>query len=329
MRNRILFVLALLVAAAVWFWWVPGFRLPPLPVPTTDPSGAAKLFEAIQAAEARLPLSPEGESRMFSHGRRTPRVFVLLHGLTNCPEQFVPLGRILFESGANVVIPRARYAGLANRLNNEQGRQSAQDLIDQAEEGLALATGLGDSITLVGLSGSAVAVGWMAQNRPGIDRAVLISPFFAPNGMPALAVDAIAPVLARLPPVFIWWNPELREANPGPPYAYPRVSTFTLADTLQLSRNVQAGVRTGPLEAGRVLFITSDADVAVDGPLNRALAAEWEKRFPGRVTFFEFPADQKVPHDMIDPNQPDQRTAIAYPKILQLLGVPVPAGIIR
>lgn len=321
MRNRILLVVALLAALAVWFWWVPGFRTPPLPKPAADPAAAAALFEAIQAAEAALPLSPEGRSRLFSHGKRTPRVFVLLHGLTNCPEQFVPLGRILFDAGSNVVIPRARYAGLANRLNNEQSRQSAQDLIDQATEGLALAAGLGDHVTLVGLSGSAVAAAWMAQNEPGIDLAVFISPFFAPNGMPTLAVDAIAPVLARLPPVFIWWNPELRENNPGPPYAYPRVSTFTLADTLQLSRNVQAGIRRGPLAAEKVVFLTSAADAAVNGVLNRALADELGGRFPGRVEYFQFPADLNVPHDMIDPNQPDQQIAVSYPQILKLLGV--------
>ena len=50
--------------------------------------------------------------------------------------------------------------------------------------GLDIASGLGDRISLVGLSGGAVAAAWMAQKREGIESVVLLSPFFSVHGQP-------------------------------------------------------------------------------------------------------------------------------------------------
>ena len=86
--------------------------------------------------------------------------------------------------GPTSTLPRARYAGFADRMNAVQGLQSGQDLLDQAASGLDIASGLGDQISLVGLSGSGVAAAWMAQNRGGIESVVLISPFFGVHGQP-------------------------------------------------------------------------------------------------------------------------------------------------
>ena len=149
----------------MWLWRVRNFVSSP--EPAEDYQKAIEKFRAIEKSESALPLCLEGRSRLLTHGHKTERVFVLLHGLTNCPEQFIPLARILYASGANVVLPRARYAGFADRKNAVQGLQSGQDLLDQAAIGLDVASGLGDNISLVGLSGSAVAAVWMAQNRAG------------------------------------------------------------------------------------------------------------------------------------------------------------------
>jgi hypothetical protein len=52
---------------------------------------AIEKFRAIEKTESALPLCPEGRSRLLIHGHKAERVIVLLHGLTNCPEQFIPL----------------------------------------------------------------------------------------------------------------------------------------------------------------------------------------------------------------------------------------------
>jgi carboxylesterase len=99
-----------------------------------------------------------------------------------------------------------------------------------------------------------------------------------------------------------------------------------MAETVQLSRNVRAGIDAHPLRAGRMNILTTGTDVGANNFLTSQLAANWAERNPGRVTIFEFPQAEGVPHDMIDPNQPDAKIQASYPKILELLGVPTPVS---
>ena len=324
-RGRVLIgILAVLAAVAWLIFRIPNFSS--AAHPAHDYSEAMDQFAALEKQESALPLRPEGKSRLFTHGRKTDRAFVLLHGLTNCPEQFVPLARILFQSGANVVVPRARYAGYSDKMNDVQGLQSGQDLLDQAAQGLDIADGLGDRVTLVGLSGSAVAAGWMAGNRANIESVVLLSPFFGLSGHPVWMIDSLAAVLSKIPNFYKWWNDDLKENLSGPPYAYPRYGSRCMADTIQLSRNVRAGLNNHPLMAGRMEILTTGTDRGANNILNDQLATEWAARNPGRLTIFEFPEMDGVPHDMVDPNQPDAKIQISYPRILELLGVPSPVS---
>ena len=309
--------LAVLVAFGFWLFTPPRFSS--TPHPAASYGEALRMFAEIEAAEALLPLAPEGRSRLFTHGHKTERVFVLLHGLTNCPEQFVPLAKILFASGANVVIPRARYAGFADRMNDVQGLQSGQDLLDQAAEGLDIAAGLGDRISLAGLSGSSVAAAWMAEHRDGIESVLIMSPFFSLYGYPVPVIDAFSAVLSKAPNFYMWWDNALQEKNPGPPYAYPRYGTRCMADTVQLSRAVRSSI--GPLQAGRMDILTTGTDIGANNALTARLASEWAAKNPGRVTAYEFSAEDGVPHDMVDPNQPDAKIRLTYPAILERLGV--------
>lgn len=323
MKRSLVLAIAVLGGLAFWLFRVPAFSS--IPHPAESYEQAMEKFAAIQKSEAALPLRPEGLSRLLTHGKKTGRVFVLLHGLTNAPEQFVPLAKILFASGANVVIPRARYAGYADRLNDLQGLQSGQDLLDQAAEGLDIAAGLGERVSLVGLSGSGVSAAWMAWNRPGIESVLILSPFFSFHGHSPALIDALAAILSRAPNIYKWWDADLKDKIPGPPYAYPRFGTRSLADTIQLSRALRR--ETGPLQAGRLDILITATDVGANNALTKDLAAHWEKENPGRVSIREFPASDGVPHDMIDIHQPDARIDLTYPAVLQLLGVPVPPAL--
>ena len=316
-------ILLLTAAAALllWFVWkVPSFESTPDPASSFDESLAR--FEKLRADDSSHPLSPQGASRLLHHGQKTDRAFVLLHGLTNCPEQFIPFAKILHAAGHNVVIPRARLAGYKDRLNGEQGLQTAQDLIDQAAVGLDIAAGLGNTTTLVGLSGSAVAAAWMAQNRDGIETVAILAPFFGAHGIPVPLADLGGATLSKLPNFHVWWDPEKKETLPGPPHAYPRFGTRCMADSVQLSRNVRAHLATSPPRARRVLFITTANDVAADNSLTDSISKTLAARSGStEILAFEFPPEAAIPHDMIDPTQPDSNIALVYPKLLDLLGV--------
>jgi len=319
-RRRLLSLLLVCatVGLSIWLWRLPDFVS--IPEPKGDYQKAIETFSALEKAESALPLRPEGRSRLLTQGHKTEHAFVLLHGLTNCPEQFISLAHILHESGANVVVPRARYAGFADRMNAVQGLQSAQDLLDQAAVGLDIASGLGDHISLVGLSGGAVAAAWMAQNRDGIESVLLVSPFFGVHGQPVALIDGISAVLVRAPNFYLWWSAKKKEAI-APSYEYPRFGTHCIADAIELSRDVRDHLASRPLRASRMAILTSACDAAANSEQTSQLAAQWEQKNPGRVLIYEFPKALGIPHDMIDPNKPDAKTQIAYPTILELLGV--------
>jgi hypothetical protein len=86
MKARLLLLVLLcgLVGISMWLWRVPAFAS--VPEPAGNYQQALKKFGAIEKTESTLPLSPEGHSRLLAQGHKTDRVFVLLHGLTNCPE---------------------------------------------------------------------------------------------------------------------------------------------------------------------------------------------------------------------------------------------------
>ena len=73
-------------------------------------------------------IAPGCGTIFLSHGRPTDHVIVFLHGLTNCPAQFDSLGRLCFERGATVIIPRLPRHGMADRMTDELSRSDANEL---------------------------------------------------------------------------------------------------------------------------------------------------------------------------------------------------------
>ena len=320
--KRLLLATALGITGLIGWtaWKIPAFESKPRPAESFDE--AVAMFDKLRSAESSLPLSPSGASRLLHHGQKTERAFVLLHGLTNCPEQFASFAAQIHAAGHNVVVPRARLAGYRDRLNGDQGLQSAQDLIDQAAAGLDIAAGLGNRTTLVGLSGSAVAAAWMAQNRDGIDETMILAPFFGAYGIPTAAVDLGGAVFSNLPNFYVWWDTEKKEALPGPPHAYPRFGTRCMADSVQLSRDVRAHLTAKPPRCRRLFFITTAQDMAANNSTTRSIYETLAKQHgPTEILAYEFPAELHIPHDMIDPTQLGANTPLVYPKLLEFLGV--------
>lgn len=287
------------------------------PLPLDDlvsaPDPAASYDEAMarwaetQAREAALPLHEGGRSIVLTHGYETERVFVLLHGLTNAPRQFRELGEELFATGANVVIPRLAHHGLADRLTDAHAALTAQDLIRYAQYGVDLAQGLGKKVTVVGLSVSGISAAWLALNREDIDEVFLLAPFFGPGVVPDRLTPAFTAALTRLPNAMLWWDPRVRENLPGPPYNYPRFATRPLGEALRLGLSTAADPR--PLAVERFGVILTANDPAVNNARTLRLVEQWQAASPDTEIFLHtFPAAENIPHDFIDPLQPDART---------------------
>jgi hypothetical protein len=227
--------------------------------------------------------------------------------LTNAPRQFRKLGEDLFATGANVVIPRLADHGLADRMTDAHATLSAQDLIRYAQYGVDLAQGLGKNVTVVGLSVSGVSAAWLAQNREDIDEVFLLAPFFGPAILPSPFTPTLAAALTRLPNRMLWWDPRVRENLPGPPYNYPRFATRALGEALRLGLDTAQADRI--LRINRLGIVLTENDPAVNNARTKSLVEQWRAASPNTEIFLqEFPATENIPHDFIDPLQPDARS---------------------
>lgn len=285
------------------------------PEPPPDYRQTVAGLEAL-VAETPGSVRPDAAPIVLDHGRPTEHVFVLLHGLSNNPAQFAPLGRLLFERGHNVIIPRLPYHGEKDRMTEDWGRLTARDMLESGNRAADLARGMGKKVTVAGLSINGTVTAWMAQNRSDLHRVVLLAPFLAPAGLPSWAVSPVERLLLRLPNMFFWWNPKLRDKNPGPPYAYPRFPTRVIGQTMLLGSDVLSASRTTPPKSRSILVVTTASDLAADNALTDRLVAQWAAFQP--VESVRFPREDAVPHDFIDIHQPDQKTDQVYAKLITL-----------
>ncbi len=308
------------LAAVLLIAYLPMKTRYPVPV-TPQPGDFAASKAAIENKIATAPstLSAAGRPRAFLHEGPTDQVFVLLHGLTNSPEQFDKLGRMLFERGHNVVIPLTPGHGKADLMTDKLRTFTAQAMLDAANEAITLSRGLGRRLTVAGLSINGTTAAWIAQNRSDVDRAVLLAPFLAPRGLPRWAIPPFSRLLVRMPNIFLWWDPIHKAELAGSPYAYPRFSTRSIGETMALGLDVSNASGQSAPACGAILLVTTASDLAASNASAARLAANWKNHSPGVVETYEFPKSEKVPHDFIDPHQSDQQVDLVYPRLIEML----------
>lgn len=315
-HRRALFVTAAGGLAIAGAWVALGaFRAVPLEPPRPSPTyeDAIARVDAIRSREGP-DVNPLCRTRVLGAGRRTERVVVLLHGFTNCPKQFDSLAADLSRRGVNVLVPRIPRHGMADRMSPALRLLTAEELTRAGEEAVDIAHGLGERVTVVGLSSSAVLAGWLAQHRPDVDGAVLLAPSFAPRGMPGAIARRLTGALLRSPNFFVWWDRRLRAGLPGPRQCYPRFASRGLAEVYRLGYSLLDDAARGAPAAKRLAVVTTTGDEGVNNDLTADLARRWRAR-GARVETFEFPDSLGIHHDMIDPEQPYQRVAVTYPTI--------------
>ena len=175
-------------------------------------------------------------SKLYDHGMRTEHVIILIHGFTNCPEQFNELGKQHFDAGNNVFIPRMPYHGLSDRLTDALVNLTAEDLATFGDKVIDIAHGLGKKITVMGVSGSGTLVAWLAQNRADIDFAFAIAPLFGLAFVPPAFTKLFERIVLLLPNFYMWWDPRTKADNPySIYYAYPGYPTRSLVEFLRLA----------------------------------------------------------------------------------------------
>jgi pimeloyl-ACP methyl ester carboxylesterase len=321
-----------------WLWGAVGmaaagtalYRLLHVPrlAQTSTPAPCPNYGEALaraRALQARDDTSVVGACRtkLYTHNDKTARAFVLLHGFTNCPQQYGQMAEELHADGHNVIVPRFPYHGL-DRMSDDARFMTAEQMIETSSTAVDIACGLGESVTVIGLSMGGILATWLAMHRPELEQVIVISPALATRAVSPRRVRPYVGALGTAPNFFRWWDPVLKAEVNGAAHAYPRMSSRAFAQLLRMGFIVgrEAGERLPA--AASVTLVLNPCDQTVDNDIARALFTGWRVR-GAPVTLFEFPADLGLIHDLIDPSQPEQQVDNVYPALYEVADGRTPA----
>ena len=271
--------------------------VPGHPAPADSYEVALALADRLRAADGP-DVNPVCRSRVLEQGRRTQVAVVLLHGYTNCPQQWDRIASAYAAQGVSVVVPRLPGHGYADRRTRALGDLTPDALAAAADQAVDVAAGLGEEVHVVGSSAGGALATWLATRRDDVDQLTLISPLAVPQPVPAFLVGPLTRAVGLAPDGYIWWDGAQRERLATPPYAYPGFSTRGLGAFLEVARAADAPDPDRRLQ--RLTLVLNENDPAVSNPAARRSVAGLGRIAEQRVDHV-FPAAAGLKHDLIDP----------------------------
>lgn len=289
--------------------------------PATDYEQAMARMALVIANEENMPeLNPVCRSKVLTHGKKTERVIVFVHGMTNCPAQFNALAPLFYNQGYNVLVPRIPHNGYSDPDTRALKDLTAEQLRDHCSEMVDVARGLGEQVTYAGISAGGTMAAWVAQNRH-VAKAVLIAPAFTiSRGMHVPLSRFFMYLLLLMPNVM---TQRFRPFTGAVGHNYHGFATRGLGQLMRLGFSVYNTAKKTRPAAQSVLLITNAGDPAVENSITYALAERWKAKGLERLDICELDASYRLIHDIIDPNQKLQQTALVYPVLLDWISRPV------
>lgn len=321
------FILVLATAALLVF--IGYLCLRPIDIeslkPNVDPAkNFSDSLQRIEQLRVQSPrdLAPTGKTILMHHGQRTERVIVFLHGFTSSPRQFQALGQQFYQRGYNVYIPRIPHHGRMDQMRSALAQLTAEKLVAAADSAVNIAHGLGEHVTVVGLSMGGAMTAWVAQWRTDLERAVMIAPNLGTARIPNVFFKPSINYFLLGADRFIWWDSELRSSLKRPTGTYQGFPSKAFGEVRRLAWSVLQTSAIKKPQAQSLLVITNANDQAVSANGVNNVVDHWQQH-QVVVERFEFPADEQLGHDLIDPEQPNQNTASVYPRLIELIESPV------
>ena len=292
------------------------------PFPAADYRSAINQVERRQAADDRV-VAPGGRTVLLTHGMRTPRVDVLLHGFTDSPSQFAELADSLYQRGDNVYVPRLPHHAERSGDARALAGMTAVQLRQTADSAADVATALGDTVVVVGLSVGGTMAAWMGQHCAEVRRVVMIAPAFEAGRVPSRLEGFLINLTERLPNVTKRSAPDTARPDRNPGFA-----THALAEVLRLGKSVEKTADRVPPKAAEFAFMLNDLDRTVSSSGSLKVAKEWDLH-GARVSVYAFPASLGLPHNVLDGREPGGQPAIVLPEVIALTEGASPRGPIQ
>lgn len=283
------------------------------PNPANSYDDAVARFQDFQQAEQGIINTASG-SHLLVHGEKTPRAIVMIHGTTNSPRQWLELGETLHARGNNVLILRMPYHGLLSHQVSELTPLTAQDIREYADQTIDIAAGLGDEVVVVGISGGGAVGSWMAQNRPEVDRSLLLSPFYGIGPVPPFLTPFLKNAFSRLPN-FVLTTPDEIVRD----WAYRGEATRGVAAFLALGQKVINQAKQSIVPPGPMFVVTSASDHTANNRATADLVDLW-RQAGADVVAYEFDESLGIPHNSVGVLEDSTKKQMVYDKILELLG---------
>jgi len=276
------------------------------PKPVRDYADAIARAKRQIAADDSV-AAPGGSTILLAHGGRTPRVVVLLHGFTDSPRQFAALADSLYAQGDNVLVPRLPHHAERGKDASELARLTAAELCRTGDAAVDIASGLGDSVIVVGLSVGGTVAAWTAEHRAEVRRAVVIAPPFEVAHVPSMLERPLVNFGSHVPNVS-----HRATADTARPDRDPGFATHGLAQVLRLGLAVRRDADRFSPATAEVLFLVNANDHTVKTAPVIDLARAWNRRGTA-VTVYEFPDSLALPHNIVDPINRPVKSGAVYP----------------
>ena len=266
-------------------------------------------------------------TQFMSHGSPAKDAVLLLHGYTNSPPQFREIAAAYYAQGANVLVPRIPYHGLADPMNRELSELTPAVLSAFTNEAVTAAAGLGERLTVVGLSLGGLLVAWAAKNHDAVTDAVMIAPFLQPKAVPEWVDAPFDGAMRRMPDVFSWWNPKLKEAEVRGTYAYPKFSLKAVAAMIDLRRTIEREPAGRTTQLHKVLLVLNASDIAIRNDVATDFTQQQFTPLADSVEIVMLDKELGLTHDLVEPNGDNRnRMDVARENLWPLLGLEVPAA---
>jgi carboxylesterase len=292
-------------------------RLRAIPAhPASDYEEAMEKIAQIHAHEKTVQLHDGCQTTLLTHGHKVDQAIVLMHGMTSCPLQFIEFGTLLHERGYNVFIPRMPYNGHADLNTDDLKYLTAAELRDCCASAVDITHGLGEHVSYAGISVGGVMAAWVAQYRPDVDRAIVISPSFTIDPHLNVTMSRMLMYLLSLSPnIMTQW---FRHGQ-GSPFGYKGFATRGLAVMMHLGFSVYKAALHEKPAVQKLLVVTNAADPVMNNNIIRELVDRWQRNGLRYCEQYEFDASYHLPHDLIGTQNPHQHVSLTYPVLLDLI----------